>query len=370
MNQGFPSSDEYDERAHDQYSEGDFDGALETLKEGLALYPNAVELYVGLGYARLARDEYAWARQSFERALTLDVGHEDAMVGMGETLLHLGRPHEALRLFREVEAAGFADDPDLMLTMGRALFRHDLLKEARDVFARLAALRPESAEALASLGYSLARMGDEVSGSRFIRRALALAPDLHEARIYLGHLFYQRGNPEGALREFERVPPRHHWDRLALYRILELKSRIEGFDSDSAELQVWREQLAVLEIFEGDPVEQLLAEVEAEFSDGAIFDGPPSDQNQLELFDFERQVDARIRARLPGGHVVEGRWEEVVARWRHSAGFGHESLSDFMRRMSERWLELLELEVPFTDPETFVRAAALNGLLEYRILPD
>jgi tetratricopeptide (TPR) repeat protein len=55
MASSFLSSEEYDERAHQLYNEGNYDGALDTLREGLALYPNAVELHVGVGYARLAR---------------------------------------------------------------------------------------------------------------------------------------------------------------------------------------------------------------------------------------------------------------------------------------------------------------------------
>ena len=67
----FLSSEEYDERAHQLYNEGNYDAALDVLREGLALYPNAVELHVGVGYARLARDEFAWARRCFEEALVL-----------------------------------------------------------------------------------------------------------------------------------------------------------------------------------------------------------------------------------------------------------------------------------------------------------
>jgi len=106
MAERFLSSEEYDEHAHKLYNDGDYEAALEMLKEGLSLYPNAVELYVGLGYARLAREEFAWARQSYERALVLDPAHEDALVGMGETLLRLGDREQALRLFARVAAMG------------------------------------------------------------------------------------------------------------------------------------------------------------------------------------------------------------------------------------------------------------------------
>ncbi len=223
MPERFLSSEEYDEHAHKLYNDGDYDGALEMLEEGLSLYPNAVELYVGLGYARLAREEFAWARQAYESALVLDPAHEDGLVGLGETLLRLGDREQALRLFDRVADMGYDDDVDLMLTMGRALYREGLYAECRDVFAKASAARPDSAEAAASLGYALHRLGDEVGAGRQIRRSLRLNPDLHEARIYLGHLLYDRGNWEGALREFERVPPMDHWDSLAVWRMIEPK---------------------------------------------------------------------------------------------------------------------------------------------------
>jgi Flp pilus assembly protein TadD len=74
---------------------GRFDDALAVLREGLVLYPASVELHVGEGYARLAREEYAWARRSFEEALTLDAEHEDALAGMGERLAGREQEHEA-----------------------------------------------------------------------------------------------------------------------------------------------------------------------------------------------------------------------------------------------------------------------------------
>ncbi len=43
----FLSSEEYDERAHQLYNEGHYDEALALLREGLGLYPNAVERLTG-----------------------------------------------------------------------------------------------------------------------------------------------------------------------------------------------------------------------------------------------------------------------------------------------------------------------------------
>src|SRR3978361_1499125 len=97
----FLSSEEYDERAHELYNEGQNDAALDVPREGLNRSPESVELHIGAGFARLAREEYAWARRSFEVALVLDALHEEALAGVGEKLLKVGRRAEAVRGVRE-----------------------------------------------------------------------------------------------------------------------------------------------------------------------------------------------------------------------------------------------------------------------------
>lgn len=358
MPERFLSSEEYDEQAHRLYNDGDFDGALEMLKEGLTLYPNAPDLYVGLGYARLAREEFAWARQAFERALVLDPAHEDGLVGLGETLLRFGEHARALGLFDEVQRLGYGEDVELLLTMGRALYREGLHSHARDLFAKAAALRPDLPEAVAGLGYALHRLGDEVGACRQVRRALRLDPDLLEARVYLGHVLYDRGDWEAALREFERVPPQGHWDSLAVWRTIELKRILWQMDEDDARLAPWEDRLQELENHQ-DPVDRLLAEVEAHMGGG----DPPVDESQIELFE-RRTGDHEIHhVRLGDGHVFRGTWHEIVRQMRDHAGFSHETVSHYMRRLAERWHEQAGVEIPFKDPESFLRAAVEAGLV-------
>jgi len=359
----FLSSEEYDEQAHRLYSDGDYEGALEMLKEGLSLYPDAVELYVGLGYARLAREEYAWARKAFEYAVTLDSGHEDALVGLGETILRFGARDQALALFGRVAAMGYDDDIELMLTMGRALYRASMYAECRDVFARAAAARPDSAEAAAALGYALHRLGDDVGSSRQIRRALRLDPDLHEARVYLGHLLYERGDWESSLREFERVPPLEHWDPLAVWRLMELKRELWHLEPGDARLAPWQQRLRELEAFD-DPIDRMLAEVEAKMGGETM--RPTYDPSQLELFERAGGQRSEPRAhvvRLSDGRQLRGTWHEIVRQMRDQAGFSHETLAHYMRRLAERWHEQSGAEIPFGDPERFLRAAAQAGLV-------
>src|ERR671921_2058511 len=182
----FLSSEEYDERAHQLYNEGQYDQALDVLREGLSLYPNAVELHIGVGYARLARDEFAWARRSFEEALVLDPEHEDALAGLGETLLWFGQHQAALKSFRRILELGYQDDVDLMLQSGRALFREGLIEEAKEFFEIAVQQSPESAEAVACVGYAPHRLPDDDGAIATLRRAPQLDSDPTEGRIYLG----------------------------------------------------------------------------------------------------------------------------------------------------------------------------------------
>src|SRR6059036_571033 len=208
MSDKFLSSDEYDERAHQLYNEGQYDEAIDTLREGLGLYPHSVELLVGMGYARLAREEYAWARRAFEEARGLDPDHEDMLAGLGEVLLKFGERGAALACFEHVLALGFQDDHDLMLQIGRALFREGVLDQARRFFEGALRAHPDSADAAACVGYAAHRLADEGGSLHWLRRALELDPSLGEARIYLANLLYDRGEYEAALFHLERRPRR------------------------------------------------------------------------------------------------------------------------------------------------------------------
>jgi len=356
----FLSSEEYDEKAHRLYSDGDFDGALEMLQEGLSLYPSAVELYVGLGYARLAREEFAWAKKAFQHALALDPAHEDALVGLGEVLLRIGDRGRALACFKEVQRMGFDEDVELMLTMGRALYREELYLQARDVFLKAVSVRPDYAETVAALAYCFHRLGDEVDASRHLRRALRLDPDLVEARVYLGHLLYDRGDWEAALREFERVSPMDHWDSLAVWRIIELKRALWEMDPGDARLAPWERRLEELESAL-DPMDQLLAEIEASVM--MEEEGASRTLGQLELFNGRDEASEIHQIRLPDGQLLRGSWLDIVRQMRDLAGFSHEPITQYMKRLAERWHEQRGVVVPATDPVSFLRGAVQAGLL-------
>jgi Tfp pilus assembly protein PilF len=345
----FLSSEEYDERAHRLYDHGEYDAALETLREGLSLYPHSVELYVGIGYVRMAREEYVWARHAFQRALVLDPEHEDGLVGMGEAVLRFGEFEEALMLFARARET-CEDDLDLMMSMGRALYREHYYESAKELFERTVAVHADSAEAAAALGFTLHRLDDETTARRALRRALHIDADYHEARVYLAHLLYDRGDWAGALREYERVPVAEHFDTLAVWRVLDLRRALCAAHSGDHELTAWQERLTELESGT-DAIDELLAEVEAsaEASEGAralaVEDAPDASAHCVQL---------------RGGAQLRGSWAAIVAQIRGARVDAEERSAQFMRGQEPGMHLPTGIALP-DDPHAFLLAGERAG---------
>lgn len=366
----FLSSEEYDERAHQLYNEGLYDDALDVLKEGLSLYPNSVELHIGVGYARLAREEFAWARQSFDKALVLDPDHEDALAGLGETQLKFGQHDAALATFHRILSLGYSDDIDLMLQVGRALFREGLIGSAREFFEAAVRESPEYAEAHACLGYADHRLGNDDDAIASLERALQLDEDHSEARIYLANILFDRDDTESALYHLERTTPEDHWDELGIWRLVELKKSYYRIGEDEPDLKPWEERLAEL-AGEPDAIDELLAEIESRASPES--DAPAEAKGQLELFGTlladlaERRSDGDEQHRITttDGRQFFGSWEEIVRRMRdESQTFAGRSLEDFMRTEARRVYSERRVYIPTDDAESFIRASASAGLLK------
>ena len=373
----FLSSEEYDERAHALYNEGQYDEALEVLREGLTLYPQAVELHVGIGYARLAREEYVWARKSFEEALILDAEDEDALAGLGETLLKFGQVDMATRAFERTVTLGYDDDLDLMLQIGRAQFREGLVAGALAFFERAVAIAPDSAEAAACIGYAQHRLGHEGEAVAALQRALSLESDFGEARVYLANILYDAGDMDAALAEFEKTTAEDHWDELGIWRLMELKKSAYQLEDNDGELKVWEERLDEL-AGEPDAVDELLAEVEQKVMEeenatltqaqghletlGTLLSSLTEQQDRGSS-STESESDTAHRVVLDDGRTFDGTWEEIV-EWLRDERNAALPIKEFMVSESRRQYGATGADISTFNAEEFIRGSARVGLLQ------
>jgi tetratricopeptide (TPR) repeat protein len=381
----FLSSEEYDERAHQLYNEGQYEEALQVLREGLALYPNAVELHIGVGYAQLAREEFAWARRSFEDALVLEPEHEDGLAGLGESLLKLGQDEAALRCFNRTLELGYGDDIDLMLQVGRALFREGSVRERADFFEaakeffETAVQRARRAPGDRLVGYAQHRLGEDDAAVASLRKSLQVDNEHAEARIYLANILYDRGDYEASLYHFERTSTEDHWDELGIWRLIELKRAAYKLAEHDEDLKPWEERLTELRWRarryrravhrgrwcgrererrgRGGSPARVVGTLLSSLADSKVRDGVGTE---------EHEVDLGVHSILTReGRELTGSWEEIVQSMRDADtdAAGEGSLRDYMMRIARRTYRETGVRVPSHDAELFVRGSADAGIL-------
>jgi tetratricopeptide (TPR) repeat protein len=368
MPERFLSSDDYDEHAHQLYNEGRFDEALDLLQDGIQLYPNSVELHVGMAYAYLAREDVAWARRSFEHARALDPDHEDTLAGYGEVLLKLGERTAALDAFDRILSLGFKEDHELMLQIGRALFREGLLAAAQTFFEYAVNAQPDCPEAAACVGYASHRLNDDGGALYWLRRALQIDPQYSEARIYLANMLYDRSESEAAMHHLHQTVPEEHFDELGIWRYVELKKSLYRLPDDDPELRPWFARLGEV-TGEPDAVDQLLAEVEATQPDGST-----RDPNQLELFGtLLTELQAMQKRAIPvgmhtianlSGKTFRGTWEEILDQMKNAdREWAEAPVQEFMADLARRGAAETGVVIPTTDAEAFLRGSAQAGVV-------
>ena len=368
MSEPFLSSDDYDEQAHQLYNEARYDEALTLLREGLSLYPHAVELHVGLAYAHLAREEFAWAARAFETAIALDPDHEDALAGFGEVLLKLGRREQALQQFEHILALGFDDDCELMLQLGRACFREGLHQSALRYFELSVQGAPDLPEPAACAGYASHRLGLEAQSIYWLRRALESDPEYAEARIYLANLLYDKGEYAASLHQLERTQPEDHFDELGLWRYIELRKETYRLPDDDPELAPWLARLGEI-AGEPDPLDILLSEIESQAADGTV-----RDPTQLELFGtLLTELAAMQKRPMTGdvhavatltGHTFRGTWDEILSQMKDAeTDYAHRSMDEYMLSLAERGRAETGIKIPMTTAEEFIHGSAEAGVL-------
>lgn len=353
--------EEFDAEAQRLYEAGDFDRALGLLKEALTRYPTAVELLVSMGYTRLAREEYAWARAAFDEALRLDPEHEEALAGRGDVLLKLGERAAAFQAFEALVELGYGQDLELMLCAGRSLLREGLMRRAERFFRLAITADPESSDAALDLAYTFYREGDSEGALHWSRQAVRLEPGFGEARALYGNVLYERGDFRPALAQLEAIPAPDVTDPTVAWRIIELKRRLRDLPADAEEL---RPYLLALEELAPDPTPEarLLAEIEA------VANGSPGwpDAGQLDLFGRPPAAagDGVHRVRAPNGVVYEGDWDGIVRAMRNGSDRPGETLADFMRDEALRLQALTGISVSWQTARAFLEDSARVGALE------
>lgn len=122
----------------------------------------------------------------------------------GRMALLDGRAMEALRLFRQAEAAA-PDRREIQFNLATALFQTGQLDEAIERLRRMNQTFPDFSGAFRLLGRALQSRGETTEARRLLQKAADLDPEAESNHRALGDLYLATDQPKLALVSFERA---------------------------------------------------------------------------------------------------------------------------------------------------------------------
>jgi tetratricopeptide (TPR) repeat protein len=195
--------------------------ALAALGRAITLQPDRADAHYTLGTVLARFGDLDAARVSFERALEKAPEMPEAHASLGLLLAerqelpqakrHLAR---AIELHRRSSAAAF---PHYVLA--QVLREERELEQALRHLTEALALRPDYAEAYASLGAIRAARLDHAAAADAFEAAVRLAPDSAEARAGLGAAYLQLERPVEGIPHLETAVRLRPADRTARYHL-------------------------------------------------------------------------------------------------------------------------------------------------------
>lgn len=158
---------------------------------------DAVEVRVAMGAVRLRTGQHASAREEFERALHIEPGSLDAMLGLVRAEMAMGKLDEAEQTCRRA-IDSHPDDWRGHILLGRILFDRREFSRALGSMRRVNELTPDNALGRRHLGTTLYRLDRFEEAAAAYRESLAIQPN-DEAYGNLGAALYFLGRDEEAL---------------------------------------------------------------------------------------------------------------------------------------------------------------------------
>jgi tetratricopeptide (TPR) repeat protein len=176
--------------------------AIALLKSVAATQPMLKGVNHELGVAYYREGEYLEASEYLQNAWNENKNDRDAAQLLGLSYYFSGRPVQAIPALEKVRSWQPNASIDAMYILGICYAVAERHAEARDVFAQLYGVKPDSAAAHLLVARMLLRQGFDPLAEREIRSALLISPHLAMAHLTLGELRVYGGDYPGAIHEF------------------------------------------------------------------------------------------------------------------------------------------------------------------------
>lgn len=166
----------------------------------------AADALVLLAVVLAVRGDDPGALKSAQQAVRVAPDHFDAQFTLGRAFYSAGDMTAAVKAFRTAASLNPSDQRALFF-LGTTLERSGDLEGALKTYRQLVEKQPQAAQGHLGLGTVLVRRGGAQAeeGIEELKRAIAIEPNLYEARVTLGRTLVARGRAEESIEHLVRA---------------------------------------------------------------------------------------------------------------------------------------------------------------------
>jgi tetratricopeptide (TPR) repeat protein len=217
--------------------QGKAEQAITELKAVETRDPATRGLAFELGTAYYKTSNFPKAIDYLERARSEDSSNREAVQLLGMSYYANGHPAEAIPLLEKVQGWIAGANVDGYYILGTCYIQTKNYDQARNSFARMFEVPPDSAAAYLFTSRMLLRQEYEPIAEEYALKAATLDPKLPLVHFLLGELYLYKSRLPEAIAEFQKELGINPANAATYYKLADAYSRVQKFDDAQRLLQ-------------------------------------------------------------------------------------------------------------------------------------
>jgi len=221
--------------------QGKYDQAIAQLQQLASEHPEIRGVARELGIAYYKKSDYFRAAQSLQQALQEDPKDNEATQLLGLSYYLSGKPGAAIPFLEKVQTWYPRANVDASYILGQCYIQTKDYPHARQAFAKMFDLPPDSAGSYLLTARMLFRQEFEPVALEYAEKAIALDPKLPLAHFLLGEIHLFQSQVQEAISDFQQELAIDPANAATYYKLADTYSRIQKFDDAERLLQrsIW-----------------------------------------------------------------------------------------------------------------------------------
>jgi tetratricopeptide (TPR) repeat protein len=239
--QGSPGTPSEFAEARKLMQQGKVDEAIAELQALEARDPATKGLALEMGTAYYKKSDFVKAIDYLKKATAADPANSEAIQLLGLSYYLGGHPADAIPLLEKVQGWYSRANVDASYILGICYIQTKNYDQARGAFAKMFAVRPDSAASYLFTARMLFRQEYDPVAEEYAQKAAALDPKLPLVHFLLGEFYLYKSRVPEAIAEFQKELSINPANAATYYKLGDAYSRVQEFEEAEQLLQrsIW-----------------------------------------------------------------------------------------------------------------------------------